>query len=104
MKISLKRKVASVAVAMGCLCIFTLGPGADAEGAARPGYVLDSSASDMLGAHSERMLVIFGAEVHLQRYFLVDMMDQSMTVATDVARGDHYQLDDRGGGKTLVVH
>ncbi len=103
MRNHLSGRAASVTFAICCLCVFTLGPGVEAEGAARPGYTLESPPADMLGAHSERMLVIFGTEVHFKRYFLVDMLSQSMTVATDVAGGVRYDLRQSDHGRTLVI-
>jgi hypothetical protein len=91
-----------IAAAAACLCVMPSGPGALARETA-DGYVLDSSPADLLAAHNERMLVVFGAKVEFKRYFQVGLLNQSMTVAANVAGGVRYDLRDSGRERTLTI-
>lgn len=91
-----------IAAAAACLCIMPSGSGALARETS-DGYVLDSSPADLLGAHNERMLVVFGTTVEFKRYFQVGLLNQSMTVAADVAGGVRYELHDTGRERTLTI-
>lgn len=85
-----------------CLCTITSGPGASAEAPRHSGYIVNASTSDLMRAHNERVLVIFGASIKFKRYFLVDLLSQSMTVATDIS-DVRYSMQDSGREKTLVI-
>lgn len=85
-----------------CLCTATFGSGAVAEAPTHGGYIINSSTSDLMRAHNERVLVIFGASIQFKRYFLVGLLDQCMTVATDVS-GVRYNMRETGREKTLVI-
>lgn len=85
-----------------CLCTMTFGSGAIAEAPAHSGYIVNSSTSDLMRAHNERVLVIFGTSVTFKRYFLVDLLSQSMTVATDTSNV-RYNMQETSREKTLVI-
>lgn len=53
-------------------------------------------------AHNERVLVIFGTSITFKRYFLVDLLSQSMTVATDTSNV-RYNIQETRREKTLVI-
>jgi hypothetical protein len=56
-----------------------------------------------MGAHNERMLVVFNGNAHFMRYFLIDMMRETVTVAKD-APNVQYDLHESAGDKVLVIH
>lgn len=85
-----------------CLCTATAGSGASADRLAKGGYIVNSSPSDLLRAHNERVLVIFGATIKFKRYFLVGLLNQSMTVATDTS-AVRYSMQHTAKEKTLVI-
>jgi hypothetical protein len=97
----IQAKVLACVMAL-CLCTVTAGPGAVAEAPAQKGYMVNSSASDLMRAHNERILVVFGASIKFKRYFLVGLLSQSMTVATDTS-GVRYSLRDAGRERVLVI-
>jgi hypothetical protein len=76
--------------------------GAIAEAPAQASYIINSSPSDLMRAHNERVLVIFGASITFKRYFLVDMLSQSMTVATDTS-AVRYNVQNVGQERMLVI-
>ena len=92
-----------IALIVGCMCTTTFSAGAAAEDPAHGGYVLNTSPANLLGAHNDRMLVLFGVKVEFKRYFLVGLLSQCMTVATDVSGGVRYDLRDTGHQRTLII-
>jgi hypothetical protein len=91
--------MALIVIVAGC----TWGAAGPTVAKADGGYVLNSSTSDLLGAHNERMLVVFGAKVEFKKYFLVGMLNQCMTVATEVTGGVRYDLKDAERARTLTI-
>ena len=91
------------AVIFCCLGTAPFGGAAVASDPAQNGYILESSPADLMGAHNERMLVVFGTKVEFKRYFLVGLLSQSMTVATDVSGGVRYDLKSNGRARVLTI-
>jgi hypothetical protein len=58
---------------------------------------------DLLRAHSERMVVFFGADVKFKRYRLVSVLDQHIPVLTDAQKND-YSVRTEGGERTLTIY
>ena len=88
---------------LAALFVLILHP-ALADGAGKAEYIdVGAGQHDLWRAHNERTLVFFGAEVSFKRYNLVDMMNQSFTVASDVPGGVRYAVHHEAGRKTLVI-
>jgi hypothetical protein len=100
-KTSKRAKMTACAMAL-CLCTMTVGTGAVADAPAHNGYIVNSSSSDLMRAHNDRVLVIFGASIKFKRYFLVDLLSQSMTVATDTSNV-RYSMRETSNERTLVI-
>lgn len=64
---------------------------------------MDAGRYDLLRAHNERIIVVFGQSIHFRRYYVVDMLRQHFTVATDIPEGVRYNLAHRGEDRMLVI-
>jgi hypothetical protein len=82
-----------------CLCIIFICSVACA------GEMLDVTAGryDLLRAHNERVIVIFGEGVEFHRYRVVEFMNRIIAVTGAVRGGVRYSRHSDGGEETLLI-
>lgn len=64
---------------------------------------LDTGHYDLVRAHNQRMIVLFGNSVSFKRYEVLDILNRYVPVASTVRGGVRYSLHEAPGVKTLVI-
>lgn len=74
-------------------------------GTSMAGQVLniDAGRYDLLRAHSERIVVVFGGTVAFHRYRVVEVLNQTFAVASDVPGGVRFHRRSGGGEEMLLI-
>jgi hypothetical protein len=85
------------------VCMLLAAGSAGAYGAEAKYVNIETGKYDLLRAHSERSLVIFGQEVQFKKYNVVKMLQQYFTVASDIPGGVRYQVQENGGERRLII-
>jgi hypothetical protein len=89
-----------------CCIVAMIGAASSAEDKPSSSEYLDvpTGRYDLLRAHSERVVVIFGQEITFKKYVVVKILEQYFTLGVEVPGDGRYTLHDDGKEKTLVIY